>query len=73
VEGDDLALGPSAGEPGEDAIGVPVRYETREIAVLEVAPGRAEDEQAPFLEQVAARISLQCLVGWDTGGERWEP
>jgi len=26
-----------------------------------------------LLEQVAARIAPQVLIGWDTGGETWEP
>ena len=25
------------------------------------------------LEQVATEIADLCLVGWDTGGEAWEP
>jgi GAF domain-containing protein len=40
---------------------VPVRYEDI---------GEADRE---FLEHVAALLSPHCLLGWDTGGEPWEP
>ena len=26
-----------------------------------------------FLERVATLVSAHAMVGWDTGGERWEP
>jgi hypothetical protein len=26
-----------------------------------------------FLERVADLVADHCLVGWDTGGEMWEP
>ena len=26
-----------------------------------------------LLEHIAALISPYCLVGWDTGGEPWDP
>jgi hypothetical protein len=73
VEGDDLALGPSAGEPVDDALQVPVGYEGRQIAALDVAPAYGVADEGAFLERVATLISVQCLVGWDTGGEGWEP
>jgi len=72
VEGDELVLGPSAGEAAP-ADSVPVQYQGREVARLEVAPaGLGEDDRA-FLARVATLASPFCLVGWDTGGERWEP
>ena len=74
VEGDGLVLGPSAGaEPAKAMLDVPVRYEAREVASLQVAPPFGGAGEGEFLERVATLISLQCLVGWDTGGERWEP
>jgi putative methionine-R-sulfoxide reductase with GAF domain len=31
------------------------------------------DDDRKFLERVAELLSPYCLVGWDTGGEPWEP
>lgn len=74
VEGESLVLGPSAGsDPDEGILDVPVRYQAREVATLQVAPPLGGSDEREFLERVATLISLQCLVGWDTGGERWEP
>lgn len=70
VEGDALVLGPSAGEPDEQSrMRIPVRYEAVPVAELWV-DGRAE---AAALEDVCALIAEPCLVGWDTGGEPWDP
>jgi hypothetical protein len=41
------------------------------VAELEVAP--ATDADRGVLERVATMISPYCLVGWDTGGEKWAP
>jgi hypothetical protein len=49
---------------------VPVVWQGVEVADLAVDGASPED--APVLEQIAALISGQCLVGWDTGGEPWE-
>ena len=74
VEGDGLVLGPSAGSnPDGDVLDVPVRYQDKDVATLQVAPPLEGSDEREFLERVAMLISLQCLVGWDTGGERWEP
>ena len=71
VEGDALMPGPSVGAPAADATEVPIRYRGIEVARLDVAPAGTEDR--PFLERVALLVSPYCLVGWDTGGEAWEP
>ncbi len=34
--------------------------------------GSTASRDAQLLEQVAARIAPQVLIGWDTGGEAWE-
>jgi hypothetical protein len=74
VEGDRLQLGPSAGTPTGDAESVPVAYEGRRVAELQVVPGVADDHDGrAFLERVAVLVSAQCLVGWDTGGDAWQP
>jgi len=71
VEGDDLLLGPEAGEPYPSRrSATPVRWQGERIA--ELAVDGAPPEDAPFLERVAVLVSGHCLVGWDTGGEAWE-
>ncbi len=68
VEDGELTLGPQAGSPDEARrTRVPVTWQGDRIAELAAdgAPDRA------LLERVAERISLHCLVGWDTGGEPW--
>ena len=70
VEGDELVLGPQAGEPEPGKrTQVPVIW--RETRVAELAADGAVD--AATLETVAAEIADLCLVGWDTAGEEWEP
>ena len=71
VEDGSLALGPEAGAPDEAArMRVPVVWQGVEVAELAV-DGAAPDDVAA-LERIAALVSGQCLVGWDTGGEPWE-
>src|SRR5207249_145322 len=48
---------------------VPVSYRGERVGELAV-DGAAS---APFLERVATLISAHVLIGWDTGGERWDP
>jgi hypothetical protein len=70
VEGDEFVLGPQAGEPDpERRVAVPVFWRDTRVAELAVD---GEIEPAS-LEAVAAEIAELCLVGWDTGGEEWEP
>ena len=72
VEDGDLVLGPQAGVPNEHArTRVPVRYQGDRIA--EVAVDGAPEEDRMFLERVAELAAGHCLVGWDTGGEAWDP
>jgi putative methionine-R-sulfoxide reductase with GAF domain len=76
VEGAELVLGPSAGsaEGGAATLEVPVVYRDRPVATLRVLSandGFGEEERG-FLERVALLVSAHCLVGWDTGGVRWE-
>jgi len=71
VESGGLVLGPEAGEPGSATRrAVPVAWQGEPVA--ELAVEGAPDEDEPFLRRVASLVSVQCLVGWDTGGEPWE-
>jgi putative methionine-R-sulfoxide reductase with GAF domain len=70
VEGDELVLGPEAGTPEPDQrTTVPVVWRDTRVAEL-AADGAVEPAH---LEAVADQIAELCLVGWDTGGEEWEP
>ncbi len=48
---------------------MPVRFQEREVGELWV-DGEAD---VGALHEVAARIGPYVLIGWDTGGERWDP
>ena len=70
VEGDDLVLGPQAGDPDEaERAEVPIVYRGERVGVL-AAAGAPDVE---LLERVAVLVSAHVLLGWDTGGETWTP
>jgi putative methionine-R-sulfoxide reductase with GAF domain len=70
VEDGALVLGPEAGEANEARrVAFPVTWKGEKVAELAVDG----DVDAARLEQIAAAIADLCLVGWDTGGEAWEP
>ena len=72
VEEGDLVLGPHAGTPDEThRTHVPVTWQGDRIAELAIDDALEVDRS--FLERVAVLVSGHCLVGWDTGGESWEP
>ena len=72
LEDGELALGPHAGAPDESRrTSVPVTWQGDRVA--ELAVDDAPEEDRMFLERVAVLVSGHCLVGWDTGGESWEP
>ena len=74
VEEGELVLGPHAGTPDEArhaARRVPSTWQGERIA--ELAVDDAPEEDRKFLERVAVLVAGHCLVGWDTGGESWEP
>jgi len=72
VEDGALVLGPHAGSPHDTArTTVSVTYLGTRIA--ELAVDDAPEEDRMFLERVAYLVAGHCLVGWDTGGESWEP
>jgi putative methionine-R-sulfoxide reductase with GAF domain len=70
VETTGLVLGPSAGAPDEARrTRATVCYKDETVGELQVD---GEVDRA-LLEAVAERISAYVLLGWDTGGEGWEP
>lgn len=72
LEDGELALGPQAGTPDERRrTSLPVIWQGTSVA--ELAVDNAPEEDRMFLERVALLVSGYCLVGWDTGGESWEP
>jgi len=72
VEEGELQLGPHAGTEREAPLTtVPVTWQGERIAELGI--GDAPEEDRIFLERVADLVAVHCLVGWDTGGESWDP
>ena len=70
VETTGLVLGPSAGVPDEARRTLAtVCYKDETVGELQVDG----DTERELLEAVAERISAHVLLGWDTGGEDWEP
>ncbi len=74
AEGDQRVVGPFAGETAEEQVQrFAVRFQGAEIATLAVASATFAKGDTTTLERVATIIAPYCLVGWDTGGERWDP
>ena len=72
VEEDELVLGPEAGTPDPSRrTTIPVTWQGDRVADL--AADGAPEQDRTFLERAATLVSGHCLVGWDTGGESWEP
>ena len=70
VEGGELVPGPAAGEPDERRrVAIPVSYRGERVGELAADGAISEAE----LERVAALLSEDVLLGWDTGGEAWSP
>ena len=70
LEGGELVLGPSTGDPSiAPEASVPIAYDAELVGELRVR-GPAD---LGLLERVAALVSPYVLIGWDTGGEAWEP
>ena len=72
LEHGELVAGPALGTRTDRGSALPISFGGVQVAELEVGPA-APDEDRPFLERVALLVSPYCLVGWDTGGERWSP
>ena len=63
-----LVDGPTRGRVPSETVTAPVSYNGERIGELEAA---GVDEA--FLGRVAALLAEYVLLGWDTGGETWEP
>ena len=70
VEDGALVLGPAAGVPDESRRHTtPIVYREDDVGELVV-----DGDPAPGLtDEVAHLIAPHVLLGWDTGGEAWEP
>jgi hypothetical protein len=65
-----VAVGPAAGtEDHERRTRVPVVIQGALVGELWVDG----DPDPALLEQVAGQLAQYVLIGWDTGGEAWEP
>jgi hypothetical protein len=78
VEDGALVLGPAAGtvpeRPERPAVTAPVTYERDVVAEIWLeADGEPDAEDERFLARLGDLLSPYCLVGWDTGGQDWEP
>ncbi|MEO5576931.1 MAG: hypothetical protein ABIR67_06850 [Gaiellaceae bacterium] len=71
VEEGELVPGPFAGAETETTA-FPIAFQKRRVAELE-AGGELGEEERALLERVATLVSPYALVGWDTGGEAWNP
>ena len=70
LEEGELVLGPAAGTPDESRrSSVPILYQDDPIGELRV-DGHTD---RALLERVAGIVAPYVLIGWDTGGEAWEP
>ena len=70
LEDGTLTVGPEAGVRDEGLrVRVPIAYQGTSVGELWV-DGEADPA---FLTRVALLISAHVLIGWDTGGEAWEP
>jgi hypothetical protein len=72
VEDDDVQLGPAAGTPGPIATEVPVTYRGTTVAEI-VTDASLDRRDRDAFGRIATIVSPFCLVGWDTGGETWDP
>jgi acyl-CoA thioester hydrolase len=72
LEDGGIVEGPFAGERVDSSTAVPVEYDGAAVAEL-VLGGPLEPTALAAARDIAEAISPFCLVGWDTGGETWNP
>ena len=71
VEAGRLVPGPALGDESATTA-FPIAFQGSRVGDLEVG-GELSDEERALLERVALLVSPYALVGWDTGGEQWNP
>jgi len=71
VEADSLVPGPAAGDETATTA-FPIAFQGNRVADLE-AGGELTEADRDLLERIAILVSPYALVGWDTGGEAWNP
>jgi hypothetical protein len=76
VEERQMVVGPLIGRAPEGmpvaALTVPIVYHGDTVAGLWFGSETPRELDAD-LSRVAALLAPYCLVGWDTGGEHWDP
>ncbi len=72
VEDGGMIDGPSSGDYAEPQAVVPITYDDSSIAEVALGMALEEDDRDAF-DRIAKLLSPFCLVGWDTGGEAWNP
>ena len=72
VEEGAFSDGPWAGPTGDVVGQVPIRYDDELVGEFATS-FTLDDEARTTFERVAAIVGDYCLVGWDIGGEDWEP
>jgi transglutaminase-like putative cysteine protease len=69
----ELVLGPSAGSESGELVEQDVVYNGERIGVLELGGASLTDGDRDVARDIVDRIAVLTLLGWDTGGETWEP
>ena len=72
VEDGGMIDGPSGGDYAQPQAVVPITYDDSSIAEIVLGRPLQEVERDAF-DRIAKLLSPFCLVGWDTGGEAWNP
>ncbi len=72
VEDGGMIDGPSGGDYAEPQAVVPITYDDSSIAEIVLGTPLEQDDRDAF-DRIAKLLSPFCLVGWDTGGEAWNP
>ena len=72
VEAGVFSDGPWAGPAGATGAEVPIHYDGELVGEFITTAVLADADRATF-ETVAGLVGDYCLVGWDIGGEDWEP
>jgi len=64
--------GPSAGSFRDLQAVVPISYDGSSVAEIALGTELVDDDR-DAMARIAELLSPYCLVGWDTGGESWNP